>query len=104
MDDHVVEVEEHPPRTGVALAAAHLDAMGCQTLVERVDDRVHLALAEHSSDHKPVSKAGDLADIDNGDILRQPLGQFVDNFLNKLISFQRITLPGEAPDSVSKRA
>jgi hypothetical protein len=104
VDDHVVEVEEYPSRTGVALAPPHLDAMGCQALIKCVDYRVHLALAEHSSNHKPVGKAGDLADIDDGDILRQSLGQFVDNFLNKLISFQRITLPGEAPDSVSKRA
>jgi hypothetical protein len=104
VDDHIVEVEKDPAGTGIALASPHLNAVGCQSLVNRLDHRVHLSLAEHSADHKPVGKPGNLADVDDGNILRLTLRQFVDHFVDKFIGFQRTTLPGKTSVSVSKRA
>jgi hypothetical protein len=33
VNDHIIEVEEHPSGPGVALAAPHLDAVVCQALI-----------------------------------------------------------------------
>jgi hypothetical protein len=104
MNDHVVVVEEHPPRAGIPLAPPDLNALVCEALINRLDHRVHLAFAEHRTDHKTVGETGDLADIDDGNVFRLTLGQFVDNFVDELVGFQWITLLSEAPASVSKQA
>src|SRR3990172_7624608 len=89
VDDHVAEVQQHPPRIQVALAAKGAQPVPAQGLVQNIQKGLHLADVDRRGDNEVIGESRDLADVEKQDILSLPLGQQVNDAAREVRSSQK---------------
>jgi hypothetical protein len=88
VDDDVAKIQEDPARRRLALAAVGGDAVLGQLRVDGVAEGLHLANGLSAGDHEVVGEQGNVADIQEEDILSLPIGEEIDDFASEGCPFQ----------------
>ena len=76
------------PESGVPSTAARADALVAQVVIQRVDERVHLARVVRRGDDEVVGEGRHLADVHQDDVLRLAVGEQVGDALGEIEGLQ----------------
>lgn len=92
---HVGEVQQDPARVRGALPPQGADAVVAEVAVQRVDERVQVAGVGGTRDNEVVRKGRDVADVEQENVFRLPVGEEVDDASGEVGRLQVLPLRNE---------